>query len=231
MRIGYTVEMDTKATAGTKKRLTAVMADDHQLIRVGLKSILSEHYQLELLGETDNGSEACMMIRRQQPEIAFLDLNLPELSGLQIVEELRETAPYLTTKFIILTMHADKRLFKQALKFHIDGYLLKADTSRCLPAAVEALLAGKNYYSKKLEKMVFEHFIGEVTEPVPLEVFTRRELHILRMIANGLTNRRIAEQLQLSSRTVEFHRGNINRKLGTNRVSDLTRYAINMGLV
>ena len=212
-----------------KPQLSIILADDHAIIREGIKSILSRHYNLDVAGEAENGHEALELIRNKISDLVFLDLSMPRMRGLDVIQTVRQEK--IATRIIILTMHKERLLFRRAIGMGVSGYLLKDDTIPYLHPAVEAVLSGKSYYSPEIEKMIFEDYASMQREKGPLEIFTRKELTVLKLVATGMTSKQISDELNVSIRTVEFHRGNINKKLNTSRVSEQTQYALSNGLI
>ena len=201
-----------------------VIADDHPLFRSGIRTELESIEDLLITGEAGDGETVLKMILDQQPELAILDVNMPGLSGLDVLERLTETgAP---TKVILLTMHRDRRFFLKALELGVRGYLLKDALVSEIRTAIKAVCQGQYYLSQELSGMLMEKVSKHRAMPDWKEKLTASELRITQLIGDLKTNQEIADTLFISKRTVENHRVNISRKLGISGTNALLKFAV-----
>jgi DNA-binding NarL/FixJ family response regulator len=207
-----------------------VVADDHALFRQGLRSILSEAADLEVVGEAGDGLELLTLLNANQldPHLVILDISMPNLRGIDAIREIKTVHP--NVKILIVTMHKDKEYFLQSLAAGADGYFLKKDADTELFAAIEKIRKGKNYVSPHLSEELaddWEQIRTGFTKPL----LTPRETEVLKLIAEGKSNKEIADLLFVSVHTVERHRANITQKLNLKKTADLVKYAIQKGYV
>jgi DNA-binding NarL/FixJ family response regulator len=215
------------------KRLRIIIADDHGFIRQGVRAVIESQRSWELCGEADNGRAAVELARKLKPEIAVLDITMPELNGLDVTRQIKIDSP--KTKVLILTMHDSEALADEVLLAGARGYLLKSDAAELLPKAIETLVAGKNFLTPKIagpgngvRKPAAPGTAGEI---VPRFRLTPRERQIVQLLAEGKTNKEVAYALEISLDTVETHRKNILNKLRLRSTADLVRYAIRNQLI
>ena len=198
-----------------------VLADDHVLIRQGLRSLLDGVADLDITGEAADGLELLELLNKAVPNMVILDVSMPKLRGIEAVREIKMKHPH--TKVLMLSMH--KEYLSQALAAGADGYLLKEDAERDIFSAIETVRQGRIYISPRLTDTLLT---DRVLSSGPL---TARERNVLRLIAGGKSNKEIAEVLVISVRTVESHRASIMGKLNLKNTADLIRYAIEKGYV
>jgi DNA-binding NarL/FixJ family response regulator len=198
-----------------------VLADDHVLIRQGLRSLLDGVADLDITGEAADGLELLELLNKAVPNMVILDVSMPKLRGIEAVPEIKMKHPH--TKVLMLSMH--KEYLSQALAAGADGYLLKEDAERDIFSAIETVRQGRIYISPRLTDTLLT---DRVLSSGPL---TARERNVLRLIAGGKSNKEIAEVLVISVRTVESHRASIMGKLNLKNTADLIRYAIEKGYV
>ncbi|HLF18695.1 MAG TPA: response regulator transcription factor [Candidatus Omnitrophota bacterium] len=213
------------------KKVRIVLADDHEIFREGLKSLIARNKDYEIIGEAKNGEELLDLLDKKSCDLAIVDLSMPVLDGMEALQEIKKEYP--TMKVLILTMQKDHEHFKHARTYGADGYLLKEDTFEQLNKAIRTLMKGKSYVSPSVEKVLAERFLramDDVDTP-SLDLLTKRELQILKMVAEGLANKTIAAKLKISVRTVETHRNNLTNRLGIKTTAGLVRYAVSKGLV
>jgi len=213
------------------KPLRIIIADDHGLVRQGVKAVIESQRSWKLCGEADNGRTAVELARKYKPEIAVLDITMPELNGLDVTRQIKIDSP--KTKVLILTMHDSEALADEVLLAGARGYLLKSDAAELLPKAIETLAAGKNFLTPKMAgngacKPATTHSSDEI---VPRFRLTPRERQIVQLLAEGKTNKEVAHALEISLDTVETHRKNILNKLRLRSTADLVRYAIRNNLI
>jgi DNA-binding NarL/FixJ family response regulator len=207
--------------------ITILIADDHPVFRRGLRMIIQSDERIKIVAEADNGKEALELIKRAEPDVAVLDVNMPEMTGFEVVRELRRIN--LATEFIFLTMHKDEAMFNTALDLGVKGYLLKESAIEDIAAGIKAVAAGQNFISPPLATFLFNRSRRNATftEVKPtLNDLTTTERRILKMIAEDKTSRGIADQLSISVRTVERHRQNICDKLEIHGSNGLMKFAL-----
>ena len=207
-----------------------VLADDHALFRQGLKGILEGAADLEVVGEAGDGLKLLNLLNANQldPHLVILDISMPNLRGIEAIREIKTIHP--NVKILIVTMHEDKEYLLQSLAAGADGYFLKKDADTELFAAIEKIRNGKNYVSPHLSEELandWEQIRVGFTKPL----LTKREREVLKLIAEGKSNKEIADLLFVSVHTVERHRANIMEKLNLKRTADLVKYAIQKGYI
>ena len=211
--------------------LRILIADDHDVVRSGLRHLLSEHPGWEVCGEAVTGREAVAMARELVPNVAILDLTMPELNGLEATRQIKSAVP--STEVLIFTMHESERLMRDVLAAGARGYLLKSDAARHVVLAVETLAAHKPFFTSKVSETLLESFLRTAKDAQSESVadpLTAREREIVQLLAEGNSNKRIASRLNISIKTVETHRASIMRKLGVNSIAEIVRYAVRNGL-
>ncbi len=209
---------------------TILLADDHQLVRQGLRALLAAEPDYTVVGEAANGLEVAPLVEELQPDVLIIDLMMPGLNGLEVTRRISQRAP--ETRIIILSMHADEEYVRQALHRGAAGYLLKDAGTAELELAVKAVARGETYLSPAVSKQVVADYVRRSNgEPNVLERLTPRQREVLRFISEGTTTQQIARQLNLSTKTVETHRAQLMERLGIHDVAGLVRFAIRMGLV
>jgi DNA-binding NarL/FixJ family response regulator len=210
-----------------------VLADDHILVRQGLRRILEEMADLEVIGEAGDGLELLKLLEKITPQIILLDISMPNLRGMEAIREIKALAP--ETKILILTMHKDKEYLYQAVSAGANGYLLKEDADTELSTAIETIRRGKVYISPLLSGDLAgdwaQTYRGKSKIPYEPDNLTTREREVLKMIAEGKSSKEIADLLFISVRTVERHRANLMDKLSLKKTADLVKYAIQKGYV
>lgn len=207
--------------------ITIVIADDHPVFRRGLRLIIQSDEQINIIAEADNGREALELIQSSKPRVAVLDVNMPEMTGFEVVRELRKNK--LATEFIFLTMHKDEAMFNTSMDLGVKGYLLKESAVEDITEGIKAVAAGENFISASLTTFLFNRSRRNATfvaaKPT-INDLTATELRVLKMIADDKTSREIADQLSISVRTVERHRQNICDKLETHGSNALMKFAL-----
>ena len=214
-------------------KIRIVLADDHTLIRGGIRALLESIPSVEVVAETGDGREALELIGRHEPEVALLDIGMPGLNGLEVSRQVARQSP--RTKIVILSMHGDPAYVKQALQAGVAGYLLKGAAVAELPLALESVMRGETYLTPKVSQTVVHGFLREgpeaQAEAGPAGELTRRQREILQLIAEGHSTKEIATILDVSVKTVETHRLRLMDRLGIHDVPGLVRYAIRAGIV
>lgn len=209
-----------------------LLADDHDIVRRGLRDQLSQHDGWEICGEAANGREAVRMASKLEPDVAVIDLSMPELNGLEATRQIRRDLP--NTEVLIFTMHETEQLIREVLSAGARGYVLKSDAGLHLTSAVEALANGKPFFTSKVSEALLDAFLKSSAKPDEGSVFralTEREREIVQMLAEGKSNKEIANKLSISVKTVETHRATVMRKLDINSIVELVHYAIRNQLV
>ena len=207
-----------------------VLADDHTLVRAGIRSLLESIEGVEVVAESGDGRDALELIDKHRPDVALLDIGMPRLNGLEVAKRVAQASP--KTKIIILSMHADATYVREALRSGVNGYLLKGATVAELPLALKAVMRGDSYLTPKVSQQVVEGFLRDTEEdPGPLHGLTTRQREILQLIAEGRSMKEIAGILDISIKTVETHRLRLMERLDIHDVPGLVRFAIRAGLV
>ncbi len=209
-----------------ENEIRVFIADDHDVVRKGLRYSIEEDSQMKVIGEAGNGETALMMILQLRPDVVVLDINMPKLDGLGVARELRKQGD--ETNIVFLTLHADEDLFRAAIELGCRGYLLKDSATQEIVASLRAAVAGQMYISSALAAKLVR---SNASSPVPLRGaistnLTPTERNILRLIAEGKSSKEIGEDLSIHYRTVENHRTNICRKLDIEGANALLRYAL-----
>jgi len=209
-----------------------VLADDHAMFRRGVKRIIQENANLEVVGEAADGLELLEIIKKSPPNMVIADVSMPNLRGLEATREIKMAFPEI--RVIILTMHKDKEYLYHALSAGAEGYLLKEDADIELFSAINTIRQGGTYISRLLAPQMTDIFMERQRQragegKLPAELLTMREREIIKLIAEGKSSKEIAGLLYISSRTVQHHRANIMRKLNIKKTADLVKYAIQKG--
>ena len=209
-----------------------LLADDHDVVRRGLREQLSAHEGWEICGEASNGREAVQMALKLSPDVAVIDLSMPELNGLEATRQIRRELP--RTEVLIFTMHETEQLIREVLSAGARGYVLKSDAGRHLTSAVEALSHRRPFFTAKVSEALLDAFLKSNTrddEGSAFRTLTDREREIVQMLAEGKSNKEIATRLSISVKTVETHRATVMRKLDISSIVELVHYAIRNQLV
>jgi DNA-binding NarL/FixJ family response regulator len=209
-----------------------VIAEDHTILREGLRALLSSNPEFEVVGEAEDGREAVRCAEKLKPNLILTDLSMPRMNGMDAIREIKRKSP--ETKILVLTVHKTEEYILATLKAGADGYLLKESTHAELLMAVKHVLNGKHYLSPGISDKVLNGYLeGRKTlkTRTSWETLTQREREILKLIAEGYKNKEIADDLCISVKTVEKHRANLMEKLNLHNVQALTTYAIEKGLV
>ncbi len=215
--------------------LRLLVADDHDVVRKGVRTLLEEQPGWEVAAEASDGREAVEKAKLVQPDVTILDLSMPELNGLEAAREILKT---VSTKVLILTMYDSDPLIRQTLEAGARGYLLKSDAGRDLVSAVDALRRNKTFFTPKVAQMVLEGYLGRPTKESEEDNgrknglrLTARQKQILQLLAEGKSSKEVAVALNISVKTAETHRANIMRRLDCHSVTELVRYAIRNELI
>jgi DNA-binding NarL/FixJ family response regulator len=209
--------------------MRVLIADDHGIVRSGLRLLLERQEGIEVIGEAADGAEAREIAIRERPDLAILDVRMPKLTGLQVTREIKSQAPEVAV--LILSMHDDERYLFEALKAGASGYVLKTQADADLMEAIRAVERGEPFLTPAAQQTLIRDVLERGREKAGEEDLTPREEEIVKLVAEAHTTRQIAEILHLSEKTVENHRGNAMRKLGMRDRVELVRYAIRRGLI
>jgi len=214
-----------------KQPYRIVLADDHTMVRHGIKKMIEESASLKVIGEASDGLELLDLLKGLPVDLVILDISMPRLSGIEATRELKRIFPEV--KVLILTMHKDSELLDQAVSVGVDGYVLKEDSDRELYSAIEKIRGGGIYISPRLSEEVTGEWVRirrGIINP-SLNCLTKREKEVLKFIAEGKSSKEIADLLFISVRTAEKHRSNIMDKLDIRKTTDLVKYYINKGYI
>ena len=208
-----------------------LLADDHVIVRQGLRALLSSEKDFEIVGEAGNGLEALEAVRKLKPDIAVLDLMMPELNGLEVTRQLQKQAS--ATNVVILSMYDDEGFVLDALSKGAMGYVLKDSDAGDLIHAIREVSHGRRYLSPPLSDRAIEAYqrLAKSNTVEKHETLTTREREVLQLTAEGFTNGEIAQKLGISSRTAETHRQHVLQKLGLHSQADIVRYAIRKNII
>ena len=217
--------------SGESKEITIVLADDHQVVRQGLRAILEGEHNLRVVGEAGNGLKATRLVERLRPDVLVLDLMIPGLSGLEVTRQLAKRSP--KTRVVILSMHSDKSYVLEALRNGAAGYVLKDSSADELIKAVQEAAANRRYLSPPLSDSAVDAYAqqGSATGTDSYDSLSSREREVFQLAAEGHTNKEIGKMLFISPRTVEIHRANMMAKLDLRNQTDLIRYALKRGII
>jgi DNA-binding NarL/FixJ family response regulator len=207
------------------KPVRILIADDHGIVRSGLRLLLDRQADLEVIDEAEDGVEALEKVVAERPDVAILDVSMPRMTGLQATHEIKRQAP--DVQVLILSMHDDERYLFEALRVGASGYVLKRAADQDLLDAVRATARGEPFLTASAQQTLIRDFLAHGEQPE----LTPREQEVVKLIAEAHTNKEIAEILHLSEKTVESHRANVLQKLGMRDRVELVRYAIRHGLV
>lgn len=209
-----------------KKKTTILIADDHEIVRSGVRNLL-ESGGYTCCGEASNGREAVKMAEELQPAVAILDVTMPVLNGIEAARQVLKLCP--NTKVLVFTVHDAEQVVMEIFRSGAHGYLLKSDAGRQLLDAVQCVLGGKHYFSTRISEVIFDSMQnGNFMHSAPKDDDkpTTREREIIQLLAEGYSNKEVAQKLGISVKTVETHRAAIMRKLGLHSIGELVRYAI-----
>jgi len=214
------------------EQIHIVLADDHTIMRSGLRLLLDQQPGFEVVAEAGNGREAIDLVSKHHPEVAVLDIGMPQLNGIEATQYISSQEPQ--TKVVILSMHADEGYVLRALKAGARAYILKNSAEADLIRAVRTVADGKSFFSPVISKMLLEDYVRQIRDKHvedSYDLLTSREREILQLLAEGRTNKEVANLLHLSVYTVDAHRGNILQKLNLHGVPEMILYAVRKGII
>ena len=209
------------------KFIRILLADDHSVVRQGFRMILSQHSDLLVVGEAANGREAVELAGRLNPDVAVLDIAMPESNGVEATRQIRQNVP--ECRILVLSMYKDAPYVRETLRAGAKGYLLKDSIDEDLVKAVRAVARGEAFLSPAISATVLQDYQKHVSDP--LDLITPRERQLLQMLAEGKTSKDIATELNISVYTVDAHRSRIMKKLQLRSIGDLVRFALQRGLI
>ncbi len=213
-------------------KIQVLLAEDHTIVRQGLRSILDGREGIQVVGEAKDGREAVEKAQQLQPDIVLMDLSMPLLSGLEATRQIKSQCPQI--EVLVLTMHADEEYVFQILQAGASGYLLKQSAVGELVTAIQVVYEGDSYLSPAISRKIVDGYVRQAREQGkvdPYEQLTDREREVLHLIAEGRSTQEIADLLFISPKTVRGHRSSLTEKLGLHSNAELTRYAIRKGIV
>jgi DNA-binding NarL/FixJ family response regulator len=210
--------------------ISVLVADDHSVVREGVRRLIEGESDIQLCGEAADGREVLEQVETHRPNVVILDITMPRLSGLETLERVRSKHPEVKT--ILLSVHADPPMIQNAISLGADGYLLKNARSGEILSAIRAVTRGGSYFSPRVAKEI----VAQIREPrpatdQPFTLLSGREREVLQLIAEGLSAKEIAVELSISNKTVEAHRTSMMRKLEVRKATELVRYAVRHGLI
>ena len=214
------------------KKLRILLADDHILMRSGLRALLDRQPNLEVVGETENGRETVALAASLKPDVVVMDVGMPILNGIEATQTIVTQNP--TVAVVILSMHADESYVMRALKAGARGYLLKDSAAADLIGAIQAISQGKSFFSPKVSRILAEDYVRVLKQKGAVDTYdllTSREREILQLLAEGKTNKEVAIALNISPYTVETHRSHILQKLNLHNSAELVLYAVRKGII
>ena len=208
-----------------------LLADDHGILRAGLRSLLNAESDLTVIGEAENGRQALYMTREMEPDLILMDISMPEMGGIDALKQINETLP--SVKVLMLTVHEDEGLLKKAIQAGASGYVVKRAVESELITAIRTIMQGDIYIHPSMTKILIRDLVEapKARKQSSDNTLTQREIDVLRLIARGYTNKQIAQKLIISARTVEGHRANIMNKLDLHSRVELVEYAENHNLL
>jgi DNA-binding NarL/FixJ family response regulator len=216
------------------QKKTILIIDDHPLFREGLKAIIGRNHRFEVVGQAGNGRDGLQKARELKPDLALVDMSLPDQSGIQLTREIKNALP--KTRIMIITMHSKVDYIVKAFQAGATGYVIKESTSERLLQGIDTVLKGEYFMDSSVSHRVVEKLMEFPEKEVKItdasyDTLTRREQEIMVLLARGLSNRQIAEKLFISPKTVENHRSNILHKLNIHSTIELVRYAARLGII
>lgn len=211
-------------------RTKIILADDHKIIREGLRSLIEKQPDMEVIAEAQDGLTTVNLVQKLQPDVVIMDIGMPEMNGIDATTKI--TTEYKTVKVIALSMHSDRRFVMQMLKAGAAGYLLKDSAFEELVSAIHAVITKQHYLSQKITDVVVQEYLQNLprNESTVFTVLTAREREVLQLIAEGKSTKQTASVLNVSVKTIETHRQQIMEKLDMRSIAQLTKYAIREGL-
>jgi DNA-binding NarL/FixJ family response regulator len=209
-----------------------LIADDHVMIRDGVKTLLKQNKDCQVVGEATNGGEAIEKYQALKPDLAILDISMPDMNGMQAANEIIKKDP--EARVIILSMYDDEDYISQCIEYGVKGFVVKSESGNELNYAIKSVLAGRNYFSQRVQEVIVKKYTTGVKRKPPKEPevkLTSREIEITKLISEGLTSHEIADKLFISPRTVETHRANLMKKVSVKNSIELVKKVEKLGLI
>jgi DNA-binding NarL/FixJ family response regulator len=214
------------------KKIRVLLADDHKMIRAGLRLVLAQQSDIMIAGEADDGREAVTLAAELKPDVVVMDVGMPNLNGIEASLQIKQARP--ETAIVMLSMHSDEGYILRALRAGAAGYILKDSAEADLVGAVHAVAEGKSFFSPKVSRILLEDYMRKLKKTGAedsYDLLSAREREILQLVAEGKSSKEVANLLNLSVYTVETHRGNIMQKLNLRGIPELILYAVRKGIV
>jgi DNA-binding NarL/FixJ family response regulator len=213
------------------KTLKVIIADDHMIVRDGLRSLLERQPDMEVVAEAENGRIALTLVKELSPDVVIMDIGMRELNGIDATRQIVKMSPGV--KVLALSMYSDKRFIKGMLKAGASGYMLKDSAFKELIDAIRVIVENKIYISPSVANIITEDYLKQSPESdgSTRSLLSSRELEVLQLLVEGMSTKQIASSLRLSIKTIESHRSRIMKKIDINNIADLTRYAIREGII
>ena len=214
------------------KKIKVLLADDHKMIRAGLRLVLEQQPEISVAGEADDGRQAVSLAQELKPDVVVMDIGMPTLNGIEASLQIKQALP--DTAIVMLSMHSDEGYILRALRAGAAGYILKDSAEADLVSAVRAVAEGKSFFSPKVSRILLEDYMRKLRKTGAedsYDLLSAREREILQLVAEGQSSKEIANLLNLSVYTVETHRGNIMQKLNLRGIPELILYAVRKGIV
>ena len=209
---------------------TILLVDDHALVRKGLRSLFDTQPDFEVIGEASDGFEAMRLMDELKPDLVLMDLSMPKMDGIAAIGQVKRKSP--EAKVLVITMHMDRNYLAPALKQGADGYLLKGADPDELFLACRSVSAGRSFVSSEISEQLIEGYLSGAEEAAtPLDLLTAREMEVMKLVAEGHTNKEVGELLFISHKTVDKHRSNLMKKLDIHNVRELRQLARNFGII
>ena len=209
--------------------IKVVLAEDHTIVRQGLRSLLEQQAGIEVIAEAENGRDAVHIAEQLKPDVMLMDFSMPDLNGLEATRQIKQRVP--DVKVLILTRHANQEYIKSILRAGASGYLIKKSAVDELINAIKAVYQGDSFLDPSISNMIIEGYLHQSDGETEEEKITPRQREVLQLIAEGHPNREIASNLHISVKTVDNHRANLMGKLDLNSTADLIQYAIRVGII
>lgn len=225
------LDVTARRVPQAERPIRVLIADDHEFVRRGVRSLLSDVAggRFEVCGEATNGREAVAKARELRPDVVVIDVSMPELNGLEATRRIHKEVPH--AELVILTIHESEQLLFELLKAGARGYLLKSDLARDLPAAVESAYRHRPVFTSHAARQVLEGYLKQAARAGTPSPLTPSERQIVQLLAEGKSNKEVADHQGISVKTAEAHRAHIMHKLGLGTISDLVHYAVRNGII
>jgi DNA-binding NarL/FixJ family response regulator len=209
-----------------------LIADDHAMVRDGVKNLIQQNKDLTVIGEARSGNETLELFDKLKPDLLIMDISMPDMNGMEVSRTILAKNP--DANIVILSMYDDEDYISRCLEYGVKGYVVKNESGSELDYAIKSVLQGKNYFSRQAQDVIFKKYSQNVTRKKPREEeisLTKREVEIVRLIADGLTSQQMADRLFISPRTVETHRANLMKKMNVKNAIELVKKAQQLDLL